>query len=86
MSAKRLSKAAILLGHCVPSLKANASKIRIRKMELDTNLNMVRLIELCDRFPTRLIVSLKFTVFQKGFVRVCARSESIVQSGRHRAG
>lgn len=32
----------ILLGQCVPCVKQTASKIRIRRMELDTNLNMVR--------------------------------------------
>lgn len=32
---------AILLGQCVPSVKSQASKIRIRKMELDENLLMV---------------------------------------------
>lgn len=39
--ANKVGKLAIMLGQCVPSVKANASKIRIRKMELDTNLNMV---------------------------------------------
>lgn len=39
--ASKLGKAAMLLGQCVPSVKANASKIRIRKMELDQNLFMV---------------------------------------------
>lgn len=33
----------ILLGTCVPSAKTQASKIRIRKMELDENLLMVSL-------------------------------------------
>lgn len=31
----------IFLGQCVPSVKANASKIRIKRMVLDTNLLMV---------------------------------------------
>lgn len=35
----------ILLGQCVPSVKENASKIRIRKMELDRNLFMVRILK-----------------------------------------
>lgn len=35
------SRVMILLGQCVPSVKVNASKIRIRKMELDKNLLMV---------------------------------------------
>ncbi|XP_055918013.1 28S ribosomal protein S17, mitochondrial [Eupeodes corollae] len=30
----------ILLGQCVPCVKKTASKIRVRRMELDTNLNM----------------------------------------------
>lgn len=41
--ASKVGKLAIMLGQCVPSVKHNASKIRIRKMELDTNLNMVRI-------------------------------------------
>lgn len=41
--ATKAGKLAIMLGQCVPSVKHNASKIRIRKMELDTNLNMVRI-------------------------------------------
>lgn len=36
MSARQL----LLLGQCLPCIKQNASKIRIRRMELDTNLNM----------------------------------------------
>lgn len=36
--------AAILLGQCVPCIKNNASKIRIRRMVLDNNLNMVNKI------------------------------------------
>ncbi|XP_053672864.1 28S ribosomal protein S17, mitochondrial [Anopheles nili] len=34
------SRAAMLLGQVVPCVKQNASKIRVRRMELDTNLNM----------------------------------------------
>ncbi|XP_035906804.1 28S ribosomal protein S17, mitochondrial [Anopheles stephensi] len=34
------SRAAMLLGQVIPCVKANASKIRVRRMELDTNLNM----------------------------------------------
>lgn len=40
---KALSKSFMLLGQCLPSLKQNASKIRVRRMKLDTNLNMVRI-------------------------------------------
>ncbi|XP_073844983.1 mitochondrial ribosomal protein S17 [Musca autumnalis] len=36
MSARNL----LLLGQCMPCVKQNASKIRIRRMELDKNLNM----------------------------------------------
>ncbi|XP_037951164.1 28S ribosomal protein S17, mitochondrial [Teleopsis dalmanni] len=36
MSARNL----ILMGQCLPCIKKNAAKIRIRRMELDTNLNM----------------------------------------------
>lgn len=43
MAARRAAKKAlnIYLGQCVPSVKTQASKIRIRKMELDENLLMV---------------------------------------------
>lgn len=39
--ASKVNKALILLGQCVPSVKQNASKIRVRKMDLDQNLLMV---------------------------------------------
>lgn len=35
------SRGLLLLGQCMPCIKQNASKIRVRRMELDTNLNMV---------------------------------------------
>lgn len=38
------SRGAMLLGQCMPCIKKNASKIRIRHMELDKNLNMVSTI------------------------------------------
>lgn len=92
--ASKVGKLAIMLGQCVPSVKHNASKIRIRKMELDTNLNMVR-----DKDPARIfhphltattnnnitISHNRHAVFQKGLVRVRARPGESVQSGRHRA-
>jgi len=43
MAARHLankSKVFLLLGQCLPSLKTNASRIRVRRMVLDTNLNM----------------------------------------------
>lgn len=40
MSARQL----LLLGQCMPCVKHNASKIRIRRMELDTNLNMASIV------------------------------------------
>lgn len=36
-----LSRGAILLGQCMPCIKTNASKFKVRKMVLDNNLNMV---------------------------------------------
>lgn len=42
MSSKA-GKVFLLMGQCLPSLKQNASKIRIRRMTLDTNLNMVKI-------------------------------------------
>ena len=35
------SRSFMLLGQCVPCVKQNASKIRIRRMDLDKNLLMV---------------------------------------------
>lgn len=35
------SRGLLLMGQCIPCIKHNASKIRIRRMELDKNLNMV---------------------------------------------
>lgn len=35
------SRTYLLLGQCIPCLKQNASKIRVRRMELDRNINMV---------------------------------------------
>lgn len=43
MSLKAASKSLMLLGQCVPCLKQNASKLRIKRLELDENLLMVRL-------------------------------------------
>lgn len=41
MALKTASKAFMLLGQCVPCVKQNASKIQIRRLELDENLLMV---------------------------------------------
>lgn len=40
--ASKIKNSLLLLGQCMPSLKQNASKIRVRRMKMDTNLNMVR--------------------------------------------
>lgn len=37
------SKTLLLLGKCVPSLKQGAAKFKVRRLELDINLNMVSL-------------------------------------------
>lgn len=34
----------LLLGQCVPTVKQNATKIRVKRLELDENLLMVGLI------------------------------------------
>lgn len=42
--ARRVADAAkqfILLGQCVPTVKQNATKIRVKRLELDENLLMV---------------------------------------------
>lgn len=36
-----VTKAYMLLGHCVPCVKQNASKFKILRLELDPNLLMV---------------------------------------------
>lgn len=41
MALQAASKSYMLLGVCVPSLKRGASKFKIKRMELDQNLNMV---------------------------------------------
>lgn len=43
--ARRITDAAknfLLLGQCVPTVKQNAAKIRVKRLELDENLLMVR--------------------------------------------
>lgn len=43
--ARNISEAArkfLLLGQCVPTVKQNATKIRVKRLELDENLLMVR--------------------------------------------
>ncbi|KAK9875531.1 hypothetical protein WA026_007919 [Henosepilachna vigintioctopunctata] len=40
MALRAASKVSILLGQCVPCIKQNASKFKIKRLELDTNLNM----------------------------------------------
>lgn len=35
------SKTLLLLAKCVPSLKQGAAKFKVKRMELDINLNMV---------------------------------------------
>lgn len=41
MSLVAATKSLMLLGRCVPSVKQNASKIIVKKLELDQNLLMV---------------------------------------------
>ncbi|KAL3286122.1 hypothetical protein HHI36_000635 [Cryptolaemus montrouzieri] len=40
MALQAASKVSMLLGQCVPCIKQNASKFKIKRLELDTNLNM----------------------------------------------
>lgn len=40
--ASKFKNSLLLLGQCMPSLKQNASKIRVRRLKMDENLNMVR--------------------------------------------
>ncbi|CAH1364917.1 small ribosomal subunit protein uS17m [Tenebrio molitor] len=40
MSLQTVAKTSLLLGRCVPSLKLNASKFKVKRLELDTNLLM----------------------------------------------
>ena len=41
MALSKASKTFMLLGQCVPCVKQNASKIRVRRLKLDENLLMV---------------------------------------------
>lgn len=53
MSLKAASKTFMLLGKCIPCVKQNASKFIVKRLELDTNLNMVSKvgIQLCLTKP-----------------------------------
>ena len=42
MSLGPATKSFMLLGRCVPGMKQNASKFKVKRLELDTNLLMVR--------------------------------------------
>lgn len=42
MAVSAASKTFMLIGQCVPCLKHNASKIKIKRLELDQNLLMVK--------------------------------------------
>lgn len=48
------------MGQCMPCIKQNASKIRIRRMQLDKNLNMVgrRMFPTSTIFTKAICVSL----------------------------
>lgn len=41
MALQVAAKTSMLLGRCVPCIKQNASKFKIKRLELDTNLLMV---------------------------------------------
>lgn len=56
----------IFLGQCVPSVKANASKIRIKRMVLDTNLLMVITPKLGSSLYSFTKNVFFISVFQKG--------------------
>lgn len=57
MSLNKASKAFMLIGQCVPCLKHNASKIQIKRLELDTNLLMVNMV-----YSIPKIVNLNLTI------------------------
>lgn len=57
------SRGLLLMGQCIPCVKHNASKIRIRRMELDKNLNMVSCCFLA--WPQFLIVLYLLQYFKK---------------------
>jgi len=44
MSLVKATKSLLLLGRCAPSVKQNASKIVVKKLELDQNLLMVSVV------------------------------------------
>lgn len=49
------SKTFLLMGQCLPSLKTNASRISVKQMVLDTNLNMVILHNFSTSFTRFLL-------------------------------
>lgn len=40
----------LLLGQCVPTVKQNAAKIRVKRLELDENLLMVCIMDLTSYY------------------------------------
>lgn len=57
------SKHFLLLGQCIPSVKTNATKIRVRRMVLDPHINMVSFF--CNAFEIKIPNLKIFKVFQK---------------------
>lgn len=59
----------------MPCIKSNASKFKVRKMVLDTNLNMVNsstfLLFFSDPYSHLNYVHSLITVFQKGQLHLC---------------
>lgn len=73
----------ILLGQCVPSVKSQASKIRIRRMELDENLLMVTQ-ELRIYSTTFKFIFLPLSlVLQERQLCIRTRSKQIMQKRWH---
>lgn len=64
MSLVGATRSFLLLGRCAPSVKQNASKIIVKKLELDQNLLMASLIVIFYLLYKKIIsVLFFFTVF-----------------------
>lgn len=64
MSLVGATRSLLLLGRCAPSVKQNASKIIVKKLELDQNLLMVsRIVIFYLLYKIIIFVLFFFTVF-----------------------
>lgn len=66
MTLQAASKTLMLLGQCVPCVKQQASKFKIKRLELDQNLLMVRIFNFVENAFTSFL-----PVLSEGGIRLC---------------